>query len=71
MAARQTLNRPGHSSTYLSEATIHNGVVYCAGKVGLDPLSGQLVSDDVGEQTVCICRKKATCIAEIGARQPR
>ncbi|KAG9254070.1 Endoribonuclease L-PSP/chorismate mutase-like protein [Emericellopsis atlantica] len=51
MATRQVLNRPGYSSAILSEATVHNGVVYCAGKVGLDPVKGTLVSDDVTEQT--------------------
>ncbi|KAF9879322.1 hypothetical protein CkaCkLH20_02865 [Colletotrichum karsti] len=67
MAARQTLNRPGYSSTYLSEATIHNGVVYCAGKVGLDPVSGQLVSDDVGEQTAAALNLLKMVLASAGS----
>jgi enamine deaminase RidA (YjgF/YER057c/UK114 family) len=52
MANRQVLSRPGYTSAYLSEATVHNGVVYCAGKVGMSQVNGTLVSDDVAEQTV-------------------
>lgn len=51
MSATTHLDRRGYKSPILSEATVHNGVVYCAGKVGLDPIKGTLVSDDVGEQT--------------------
>ncbi|RSM08739.1 hypothetical protein CEP52_004442 [Fusarium oligoseptatum] len=51
MAARQAINRHDYSSPYLSEATVHNGLVFCSGKVGLDAKTGALVSDDVAEQT--------------------
>ena len=59
MSGRTVLNRPGYKSPILPEATVHNGVVYCAGKVGLDPVKGTLVSDDVGEQTVSTVSKRA------------
>lgn len=52
MAARQAINRPNFSSPILSEAIIHNGLVYASGKIGLDAKTGALVSDDVAEQTV-------------------
>ncbi|KAL3455103.1 Endoribonuclease L-PSP/chorismate mutase-like protein [Aspergillus heterothallicus] len=52
MASKQITNRPGFHSPLYSEATIHNGTVYCSGKVGLDMATAQLVGDDVGEQTV-------------------
>lgn len=52
MAARQAINRPTFSSPILSEAIIHNGLVYASGKIGLDVKTGALVSDDVAEQTV-------------------
>ncbi|VUC37191.1 unnamed protein product [Clonostachys rosea] len=51
MAEKQVVNRQDYKSPYLSEATIHNGLIFCSGKVGLDPQTGVLVSDDVGEQT--------------------
>ena len=59
MSSRTVLNRSGYKSPILSEATVHNGVVYCSGKVGLDPVKGTLVSDDVGEQTVSLVGKRA------------
>ena len=46
-----------YSSPYLSEAVIYNGLVFCSGKVGLDPSTGELVSEDVGEQTVSVTRR--------------
>ncbi|OAQ78190.1 endoribonuclease l-PSP domain-containing protein [Purpureocillium lilacinum] len=51
MADRQIVNRHNYTSAYLNEATIHNGVIYCSGKVGMDEKTRTLVSDDVGEQT--------------------
>ena len=52
MADRQIVNRHNYTYAYLKEATIHNGVIYCSGKVGMDEKTRTLVSDDVGEQTV-------------------
>ncbi|EGU79869.1 hypothetical protein FOXB_09631 [Fusarium oxysporum f. sp. conglutinans Fo5176] len=51
MANRLAINRPGFSSPILSEALIHNGLVYTSGKIGVDAKTGVLVSDDVAEQT--------------------
>ncbi|ETS86655.1 hypothetical protein PFICI_00483 [Pestalotiopsis fici W106-1] len=51
MTTRQTTNRNGYSSPYLSEAVSYNGLVFCSGKVGLDAGTGELVSDDAGKQT--------------------
>jgi enamine deaminase RidA (YjgF/YER057c/UK114 family) len=52
------VNREGYSSVYLSEAVIHDGIIYCSGKVGLDATTGELVSDDAGQQTV----RTQTCL---------
>jgi enamine deaminase RidA (YjgF/YER057c/UK114 family) len=52
MAARQAINRPNFSSPILSEAIIHNGLIYTSGKIGVDAKTGNLVSDDVAKQTV-------------------
>ncbi|KAI6758344.1 hypothetical protein HG530_010584 [Fusarium avenaceum] len=64
MAARQAINRPNFSSPILSEAIIHNGLVYASGKIGLDAKTGALVSDDVAEQT---CNIYLTNIADFAA----
>jgi enamine deaminase RidA (YjgF/YER057c/UK114 family) len=52
MTARQAINRPNFSSPILSEAIIHNGLVYASGKIGVNAKTGVLVSNDVAEQTV-------------------
>ncbi|KAL2205536.1 Endoribonuclease L-PSP [Sarocladium strictum] len=51
MGTSMAVNREGYSSVYLSEAVVHNGIIYCSGKVGLDATTGELVSDDAGQQT--------------------
>ncbi|KAK2472932.1 hypothetical protein H9L39_15107 [Fusarium oxysporum f. sp. albedinis] len=51
MANILAINRPGFSSPILSEALIHNGLVYTSGKIGVDAKTSVLVSDDVAEQT--------------------
>ncbi|CAG9985147.1 unnamed protein product [Clonostachys byssicola] len=51
MTRKRPVNRANFSSPLYSEATIHHDVVYCSGKIGLDPATGQLVGDDVAEQT--------------------
>lgn len=52
MVAKQAINRPGFSAPHLSEAVVHNGIVYASGKLGVDAKTGLLVSEDVAEQTV-------------------
>lgn len=59
MAPSKTINRTGYSSPYLTEAMVHNGTVYCSGKIGMSAETGELVSDDAGEQTVRAHRKNA------------
>ncbi|KAL7903860.1 Endoribonuclease L-PSP [Trichoderma velutinum] len=51
MATRKIINRTGYSSPYLSEAVVQQNTVYCSGKIGLDVVTGELVSDDAGKQT--------------------
>lgn len=61
MAERRAINRPNVKSPYLSEAIVHNGLIFCSGKIGLDAKTGALVSDDVGEQTVRIKKVHSFC----------
>ena len=39
-------------SPFLSQAVIHNGLIYCSGNMGKDPVTGNLVGGGVGERTV-------------------
>ena len=50
--SKQFVNRPGVSSPLYSEAIIHDGVVYCSGKIGLDPETKELVGHDIADRTV-------------------
>ena len=47
-----------------SHAVISNGLVFCSGQIPLDPASGELVTDGVGEQTRrCLDNLAAVCSA--------
>jgi len=41
---------PALNSTY-SQAIHANGFVFISGQIGIDPSTGKLISDDIGEQT--------------------
>lgn len=36
---------------HYSQGVVHGGLVYVSGQLPLDPLSGEVVSDDIGAQT--------------------
>jgi enamine deaminase RidA (YjgF/YER057c/UK114 family) len=36
-----------------SQAIVANGVVYCSGSIGMDPVTGKLVEGDIKARTVC------------------
>ncbi|KAI9042022.1 RidA family protein [Aspergillus affinis] len=42
MASRQAINRPDFLSPILSEAIVHNELVFCSGKIGVDAKTGDL-----------------------------
>ena len=47
-----------------SHATVHNGVLYCAGQVPIDPATGKLVEDGAGAQTTrCLENLEVVCAA--------
>ncbi|EFW18792.1 hypothetical protein D8B26_005600 [Coccidioides posadasii str. Silveira] len=35
----------------LSQAVVHNGMIYCSGSLGLDPATKEMVSGGVGQRT--------------------
>ncbi|KAG5788992.1 hypothetical protein H9Q69_011941 [Fusarium xylarioides] len=67
MASRLAINRLGFSSPILSEALIHNGLVYTSGKIGVDANTGVLVSDDVAEQTKAVLGLLESVLREAGS----
>ncbi len=46
-----TAEAPGPYSL-LSQATVHNGMVFCAGALGMDPKTNKLVEGTIAERTV-------------------
>ena len=48
--AVQTDGAPKALGPY-SQAIVANGMVYCAGQIPLDPATGEVVADGIGEQT--------------------
>ncbi|KAH7466888.1 hypothetical protein FOMA001_g16194 [Fusarium oxysporum f. sp. matthiolae] len=67
MANRLAINRPGFSSPILSEALIHNGLVYTSGKIGVDAKTSVLVADDVAEQTKAVLGLLESVLHEAGS----
>jgi 2-iminobutanoate/2-iminopropanoate deaminase len=62
---------PPLNSTY-SQAIVANGFVFVAGQIGLDPATGELVSDDIAEQTrqalentITVLRAAGSCIEKV------
>jgi 2-iminobutanoate/2-iminopropanoate deaminase len=57
---------PPQNPSY-SQAAVSRGTVWVAGQIGIDPDTGQLVSDDVAEQTERIFRSARAILAEAGS----
>ncbi|KAF4997120.1 hypothetical protein FDECE_12164 [Fusarium decemcellulare] len=66
MAPKQPVNRLNFSSPLYSEAIIHNGLIYCSGKIGLDPSTGKLAGD-VTEQTKTALRLLEAVLHAVGS----
>lgn len=49
-----------------SQATIHNGVVYCSGQIALDSESMQIVGDDAASQAKQVMKNLGEVLAEAG-----
>lgn len=49
-----------------SQATIHNGIVYCSGQIGLVPGTGDFVGDDVESQAKQVMKNLKAVLNEAG-----
>ncbi len=49
-----------------SQATIHNGLVYCSGQIALDPETMQIVGDDAASQAKQVMKNLGAVLAEAG-----
>ena len=61
---------PPQNPTY-SQASISGRTVYVAGQIGIDPVTGQLVADDVGAQTERIFQSAAHVLEAAGSDPQR
>lgn len=60
-----TDNAPAAIGPY-SQATIHDGVVYCSGQIGLVPGTGEFVGDDVESQAKQVMKNLKAVLNEAG-----
>lgn len=49
-----------------SQATIHDGIVYCSGQIGLVPGTGEFVGDDVESQARQVMKNLKAVLNEAG-----
>lgn len=47
----------------LSQAIIHNGIVYCSGQIGMDPATGKIVEGTVQDRTVRLLSFKSKVVS--------
>ncbi|MDX1671745.1 MAG: RidA family protein [Balneolaceae bacterium] len=50
-----------------SQATIHRGIVYCSGQIGLDPETMEFVGDDVESQAKQVMENLEAVLLEAGS----
>jgi len=50
-----------------SQATMHNGILYASGQIGLDPQLGTMVADDVEGQAEQVTKNLSAVLQEAGA----
>ena len=64
MSERQVVKADGapEAAGPYSHATLHGGVLYCAGQVPIDPETGELIEGGPGEQTTrCLSNLEVVC----------
>lgn len=61
-----TENAPEAIGPY-SQATVHDGVVYCSGQIGIVPGTGEFVGDDVESQTRQVMQNLRAVLKEAGS----
>ena len=45
-----------------SQASIHNGLIYTSGQIGIDPITGELVDKDFKAETLCVLQNLKSVI---------
>lgn len=50
-----------------SQATMHNGIIYCSGQIPLDPVTMEIVGDDVSTQAKQVMINLKSVLKEAGS----
>lgn len=50
-----------------SQATMHNGIIYCSGQIPLDPVTMEIVGDDVSTQAKQVMINLKSVLEEAGS----
>lgn len=50
-----------------SQATVHNGTVYCSGQIGLDPKTNEFAGTTVAEQAEQVMKNLEAVLSEAGS----
>ena len=50
-----------------SQATVHNGIIYCSGQIPLDPVTMEIVGDDVSTQAKQVMINLKSVLEEAGS----
>ena len=63
MKSKQAINTekaPKALPGIYNQAIVANGTVYCSGSIGMSPSTGEMVSGDIQDRTVCSWLESAT-----------
>ena len=50
-----------------SQATVHNGIIYCSGQIPLDPVTMEIIGDDVSTQAKQVMINLKSVLKEAGS----
>jgi 2-iminobutanoate/2-iminopropanoate deaminase len=50
-----------------SQATVHNGIIYCSGQIPLDPVTMEIIGDDVSTQAKQVMINLKSVLEEAGS----
>lgn len=50
-----------------SQGFVHENILYSAGQIGLDPVTGEVVSEDIAEQAEQVCKNLGAVLEAAGS----
>ncbi|MFN4124056.1 MAG: RidA family protein [Flavobacteriales bacterium] len=49
-----------------NQAVIFNGIMFISGQIAIDPISGELITDDIRKETECVLKNIKAILEEAG-----